>query len=106
AGALAVNRDLHGRVVERLHVLQVADAIYLLELGLELVAVRLVRLQLRAADGDLDRCRRAETHDLADDVGRLEAQADASEPFGDLVGRYAPLFEFLAEPVAQPAPQR
>ena len=76
AGPLAVHCHLDRRIVERLPELQVAQRRDLLQLLPNLLGVRLVVGQVRPADGDLDRRRRAEAHDLVDDVGRLERELD------------------------------
>ena len=54
------------------------------QLGLDLVGVGAVVGQVRAADGDFDRRRRAEAHHLVDDVGRLEGKLQPLDALGDL----------------------
>ena len=55
------------------------------ELVVQLLGVGPVVGHLRAADDHLDRRRRAEAHDLVDDVGRLERQPQVLDLPFDLV---------------------
>ena len=74
AGSLAVERDLDGRVVERLLDLDVAERLDPVELLAELVHVGARVGQVAAADDDLDRRGGAQAHRLGDQVARLEGE--------------------------------
>src|SRR5207247_771173 len=68
----AVDLDLKRRIVERLRILQVAQRVDLHELRPDLLGEGARRRECRTLYRDLDGSRRAEAHDLTDDVGRLE----------------------------------
>ncbi len=80
---------LDGRVIERLGVLEVAKRGDLRQLVADLRREGPVVREVRAADGDLDGRRRAEAHDVADDVGRLERELHARHRAGQLVSEPA-----------------
>src|SRR5206468_8407741 len=71
-GPVAVDLDLKRRIVERLRILQVAQRVDLHELRPDSLGEGARRRERRTLYRDLDGSRRAEAHDLTDDVGRLE----------------------------------
>ena len=79
AGFLTVDVHFERGRVERLGELDVAQLGNLGEFGADGFGVCAVIREGRSADGDLDRGRRAEAHDAAHDVGRLERKADVRQ---------------------------
>ena len=75
----AVDIDVEGRIVRRLLDARVGDAGNAADLAEQLVGIGEVGLEIGAADLHVDRRRRAEVQDLADDVGRQEREAHAGE---------------------------
>ena len=76
AGFFAVHIHLDRRVIERLSHLQIAQGRDLGQFPVDLVRMRPVVGEARAADRHFDRRGRAETHDLVDDIRRLEREPD------------------------------
>ena len=74
AGPLAVERDLDGRVVERLLDLHVAERLDPVELLAELVHVGAGVGHVAPADDHLDRRGGTQAHRLGDQVARLEGE--------------------------------
>ena len=72
---------------------------------MDFVRVGAVVGHLRAADDDLDRRRRAEAHDLVDDVGRLERQPQVVGTRGNARGAFPFGEPLVPDPRAQVAGQ-
>ncbi len=77
--AFAVHLNIDRRVVQRLTKLKVSERSDRSHLREELLREDAIRREIRSADCDLDRRRRAEIHDLADDVPGLEPDCRRGE---------------------------
>ena len=75
----AVDIDVEGRIVRRLLDARIGNAGNPADPAQQLVGVGEIRFQIGAADLQVDRRRRAEIQDLADDVGRQEREAHAGK---------------------------
>lgn len=98
---LSIDADVHGRIVERLGNLQIAQTRNRSQLPLDFEHVLPAVIQAGAAGGDLDRRGRAEAHHLADDVGRFEREPQ----FGEFAGEQAAQFilgPLRIDPAAMP----
>ncbi len=73
----AVDIDVEGRIVGRLLDARIGDAGNPANPAQQLVGIGEIRGQIGAADLQVDRRRRAEIQDLADDVGRQEREGHA-----------------------------
>ena len=80
--------DVEARAVERLLDARVGKARNEAQLAQQLLRVGVIRLQVRAADLQVDRRGRAEVQDLADDVGRQEREGHAGEARGQLFAQH------------------
>ena len=85
----AVDVDVEGRIVRRLLDARIRDAGNPADLGQQIVGISEVGAEIGAADLQVDRRRRAEVQDLADDVGRQEGEADAGEQPRQLLTQHA-----------------
>ena len=85
----AVDIDVEGRIVRRLLDARIGDAGNPADLGQQIVGIGEVGADIGAADLQVDRRRRAEVQDLADDVGRQEGEADAGEQPRQLLAQHA-----------------
>ena len=77
--ARAVDVDVEARAVERLLDARIGEARNVAQPAQQLLRIGEVRRQIGAADLQVDRRRRAEIQDLADDVGRQERERHAGE---------------------------
>ena len=73
-GFLTVDLHPHGRIIERLDELEIAQRWNTGQLGPDLLGKGPVLHEVGAVDRDLHGGRRAEAHHLADDIGRLERE--------------------------------
>ena len=78
-GAIAIDLNLQGRIVERLRVLQVSQRGNLDELRPDFLGKGPRRRECGPLHRDFDRRRRAEAHDLADDVGRFKRHGNVRQ---------------------------
>ena len=100
-GAGAVDVDIEGRIVGRLLDPCIRDAGYPANPAQQLIGIAEIRRHIGAADLQVDRRRRTEIEDLADDVGRQERKRQAgkgawqlfAERLNIFVGRPMPLFQ-------------
>ena len=81
-GALAINVDVDGRIIERLTELQIAQARNLLHLGQHLIGEGAVGREIRSAHRDLDRRRRTEVHNLVTMSPASNEKLDCRDHFG------------------------
>ena len=100
-GARAVDIDVDRRLPGRLLDARIGHAGDMADLRQELVGVGIVRAEIVAADLQIDRRRRAEIEDLADDIGGQKREGHAGETARQLIaqatdvagGRRVPLVE-------------
>ena len=83
-GALTVHLDPHGRVLQRLTELHVAQHAERCELLADAQRVSVIGAQIRTDGIDLDRGRCPEAHHPADDVGRFERDVHLRQLTGDV----------------------
>ena len=87
-----VDIDVEGRIVGRLLDARIGDAGNAADPAQQLVGVGEIGLQIGAADLQVDRRRRAEIQDLADDVGRQEREAHAGKQPRQLLAQRLDVF--------------
>ena len=84
-----VDIDIEGRIVGRLLNARVRNAGYVTNPAQQFVCVGEIRIDVGAADLEVDRRRRTKIQDLADNVGRQEGEADAREQPRQLLAQHA-----------------
>ena len=88
----AVDIDIEGRIVGRLLDARIGDAGDPANPAQQLIGVGEIRVHVGAADLQVDRRRRAEIQDLADDVGRQERERHAGKGARQLLAQRLDIF--------------
>src|SRR5260370_383899 len=87
-----VDIDIEGRVAGRLLNARVRNAGYVANPAQQFIGVDEVRIDVGAADLEIDRRRRPEIQDLADDVGGQERELQAGEGARQLLAQRLDIF--------------
>ncbi len=87
AGEFAVEIDFQRRILELLLDARVGDARNMADLRKQLVGEGAAGVEVGAGDLDVERRRRAEIEDLADDIGGKERESRARETPSAIVSR-------------------